>query len=168
MRGRPLLSCVACQSMVIVPELPAMVVRSASAGAAPSPRSPAVIATQSFMPGLLAAPTLVPRSDGHTIGWSGRADRLLEVDLVIAPDRAGNEAHALRRHLALGIEGLHEEAGAGVPGLGAHGDHVAHDEAPPRFVLRHLPVEGDGARIAHLRAGLGSRRRGPPRARHAG
>src|SRR5258705_1096872 len=119
MRRRPLLSCVASQSMVMVPELPAMVVRSACAGLAPSPRppsprlqrtSPAVIAARSFMPGLLAARTLVPRRDGHAIGRSGCAHGLLEVHLVVAAYGARNEAHALRRHLALGIERLHEQA----------------------------------------------------------
>src|SRR5881409_1924660 len=114
MRGRPLLSCVACQSSVMVPELPAMVVRSACARPAPSQREQASRATPAAMPRfitrLLAAGTLVPRRYAHAIGRAGGAHRLLEVDLVIAADRAGNEAHALRRHLALGIKRLHEEA----------------------------------------------------------
>src|SRR6266481_8712625 len=99
MRGRPLLSCVACQSRVMVPELPTMVVRSACAGPAPSQRqeasSAAAVAMPRFITSLLATGTLVPRRDGHAVGRTGRANGLFEVDLVLGAHGAGNEAHAL-------------------------------------------------------------------------
>src|SRR5690242_13333753 len=105
MSGRPLLSLVACQSRVMVPELPAMVTRSACAISALSPRQPA---RTSAPPSLLATRTLVPGGDGDAIGGAGRADRLLEVDVVVGTDGAGDEAHALRGDLALRVERLHE------------------------------------------------------------
>src|SRR6266508_572275 len=175
MRGRPLLSCVACQSRVMVPELPAMVVRSACAGPAPSQRqqtsSAAAVATRHVITSLLATGTLVPRRDGDAVGRPGRANGLLEVHLVVGAHGAGDEAHALRRHLALGVEGLHQEARNAVAGLAALGDDVAHDERAARAVLRRLPVEGDGARIADLRAAPGLHavdRTGTCRGEHAG
>src|SRR5215472_8179871 len=109
MSGRPLLSCVACHSSVMVPELPGMVTRSACA----------VSATSSL---LAATAALVPGGDGDTIGGSGRANGLLEVHVVVRADRAGNEAHALRRHLALRVERLHEEPRNAVARLAALGD----------------------------------------------
>src|SRR6266545_5534927 len=114
MRGRPLLSCVACQSRVMVPELPAIVVRSACAGPAPSQRletsSAAAVTRRRLIKSLLATRTLVPGRDGDAIGGPGRANGFFEVHLVVGSHGAGNEAHAFRRHLTLVIERLHEEA----------------------------------------------------------
>src|ERR1700687_3501391 len=139
MRGRPLLSWVACQSRVMVPELPAMVVRSACAGPAPSHRqqasSVAAIATWGFMLSLLAARALVPRRDADAVGRAGYADGLLEVDVVVGAHGAGNEAHALRCDLPLGIERLHQEPRDAVAGLASLGDDAANDDRPPRAVL---------------------------------
>src|SRR5215831_10767597 len=159
MSGRPLLSWVACQSSVMVPELPAMVTRSACAISVLSPRQPA---RTSAPPSLLATSALVPGGDGDAIGGPGSANRLLEVHVVVRADGAGDEAHPLRGDLALRIERLHEEARDAVAGLAALGDDAPHDERSARRVLRRLPVEGDGSRVAHLgrRAGASRGRRG--------
>src|SRR5215467_6004646 len=153
MSGLPLLSCVACHSSVMVPELPGMVTRSACAISAPSPRQPA---RTSAPPSLLTTGALVPGRDGDAIGRTGRADGLLEVHVVVRADGAGDEAHALRGHLALRVERLHEEPRNAVARLAAFGDDAPHDERSPHAVLCRLPFEGDRARVADLGRGAGS------------
>src|SRR5215510_980845 len=153
MSGRPLPSCVACHSRVMVPELPGMVTRSACAVSAPSPRQPA---RTSAPPSLLATGTLVPGRDGDAIGGTGGANGLLEVHVVVRADGAGNEAHALRGDLALRVQRFHEEPRNAVARLAALGDDVPYDERPPHAVLRRLPFEGDRARVADLGRGAGS------------
>src|SRR5215470_14760020 len=106
MSGRPLLSCVASHSSVMVPELPAMVTRSACAVSAPSPRQPA---RTSAPPSLLATGALVPGRDGDAIGGAGRTNGLLEVHVVVRADGAANEAHALRGRLDQRVARPHEE-----------------------------------------------------------
>src|SRR5262244_2727517 len=113
MSGRPLPSCVASHSSVMVPELPGMVTRSACAVSVPSPRQPA---RRSTPPSLLATGALVPGRDGDAIGGAGRANGLIEVHVVVWADGAGNEAHALRGDLALRVEGLHEQPRDAVAG----------------------------------------------------
>src|SRR5215467_268284 len=154
MSGRPLLSWVASQSSVMVPELPGMVVRSACAIAALSPRQPA---RTSAPASLLATGALVPGGDGDAIGGPGSANRLLEVHVVVRTDGAGDEAHPLRGDLALRIERLHEQARRAIARLATLGDDTSHDERASRTVLCRLPVDGDGARVADLGRATGSR-----------
>src|SRR5262252_4453783 len=153
MSGLPLLSCVACHSSVMVPELPGKVTRSACAVSAPSPRQPA---RTSAPPSLLATGALVPGRDGDAIGGAGGPNGLLEVHVVVRADGAGNEAHALRGHLALRVERLHEEPRNAVARLATLGDDAPHDERPPPAVLCRLPFERDRARVADLGRGTGS------------
>src|SRR5262245_21158756 len=158
MSGRPLLSWVACQSSVMVPELPAMVTRSACAISVLSPRQPA---RTSAPPSLLPTGARDPAGDGDAIGGPGSANRLLEVHVVVRADGAGDEAHPLRGDLALRIERLHEQARDAVAGLATLGDDASHDERWSRTVLRRLPIDGNGARVADL--GRGARSRGSGR-----
>src|SRR5262249_21890409 len=106
MSGRPLLSCVASHSSVMVPELPGMVKRSACAVSAHSPRQPA---RRSAPPSLLATGALVPGRDGDAIGGAGGTNGLLEGHVVVRADSAGDEAHALCGHLGLRVGRFHEE-----------------------------------------------------------
>src|SRR5215475_7390930 len=154
MSGRPLLSWVASQSSVMVPELPGMVVRSACAIAALSPRQPA---RTSAPASLLATGALVPGGDGDAIGGPGSANRLLEVHVVVRTDGAGDEAHPLRGDLTVRIERLHEQARRAVASLATFGDDASHDERVSPIVLRRLPVDGDSARVADLGRATGSR-----------
>src|SRR5437870_2311701 len=107
---------------------------------------------------LLAAATLVPRGDAGAVARARRAYRQLEVDVVVAADIAGDEAHVLRDHLPLGVERLHEQPRAAVAGLASVGDDAAGDERPSRAVLGGLPVERDSAGIARDGAARGLRR----------
>src|SRR6266567_4007475 len=104
---------------------------------------------------LLTTAALVPRGDAGAVARARRAYRQLEVDVVVAADIAGDEAHVLRDHLPLGVERLHEQPRAAVAGLASVGDDAAGDERPSRAVLGGLPVERDGAGIARDSAALG-------------
>src|SRR5215471_9355322 len=146
MSGRPLLSCVASHSTV-------MVKRSACAVSAHSPRQPA---RRSAPPSLLATGALVTGRDGDAIGGAGGTNGLLEVHVVVRADGAGNEAHALCGYLALRVERLHEEPRDAVARFPALGDDAPYDERPPHAVLRRLPFERDRARVADLGRGARS------------
>src|SRR5215813_15429625 len=153
MSGRPLLSWVASQSSVMVPELPGMVVRSACAIAALSPRQPA---RTSAPASLLATGALVPGGDGDAIGGPGSANRLLEVHVVVRTDGAGDEAHPLRGDLTVRIERLHEQARRAIARLATLVDHTPSGERAPRTSRGRRPAESVGARGADWGRATGS------------
>src|SRR5215468_804747 len=96
MRGRPFLSCVACQSSVMVPELPTIVVRSAFAGLELTVSREASSATPAATRDrlgvktcpLLAVPCRVPARDADAVADAG----LLQGHLEVVPAKAAEIA----------------------------------------------------------------------------
>src|SRR5215813_373575 len=128
MRGSCLLFCAVPHSTTKRPSVKVAVMDGVLRRTTSRAQAPSVRASRSASSGLLAAAaTLVPGSDADAVGGAGGPHDLLEVDVVEAAHEAGDEAHVLRRHLSLGVQGLHEEARDAVAGHAAVGDHAAHD-----------------------------------------
>src|SRR5262245_1849754 len=128
-----------------------------------------VRASTSARNGLLAAArTLVPGGNADAIGGAGSPDELVEADVVEAAHEAGDEVHALRRRLSLGVQSLHEQKRDAVAGHAAVGDHAAHDDGPALPVLRRFPLESDGTGVAGDGDTLGGMRAAGPHPGSAG